>query len=210
MLDLAQFESLDDAVAKVEPGDRYLNIGKLAIPISKGLPLTMPLLFWFSMISRSQGLHSAVAREIAQSNPHAVFPLVRAFTESVVLVIYVNDHPAYVDALTSRPKDQPKGGPRRKSTQALINYASAHAPGMKLVYAELSEATHFGSTAMWAAHSIEGEQEGSMTTSWSSYPRWRSEDQGLIASAQMLELANAMEHYLREFFDRHVRPLADE
>src|SRR5690242_5995602 len=40
MLDLAQFGSLDDAVKKVEPGDRYVEIGKLAIPISKDLPLT--------------------------------------------------------------------------------------------------------------------------------------------------------------------------
>jgi hypothetical protein len=207
MLDLAQFDSFDDAIAKIAPGDRYLEIGKLVVPISSALPLTLATLFWFSMITRSEGLHSAVAREIAESNPHAVFPLLRAFSESVVLAIYVNDHPAYVNALTSRPKEQPKGAPARKSIQALISYASSHAPGMKLVYSELSEATHFGSTAMWAAHSIEGDEE-SMTTSWTSYPRWRSEDQALIACAQILELAEAMDYYLREFFERHVEPLA--
>jgi hypothetical protein len=111
----------------------------------------------------------------------------------------------YIDALTSRPKEQKPGAPGRKSMQALINYASSHASGMKLVYAELSEATHFGSTAMWMAHSIDNDGEAG-AFSWTSYPRWKSEDQALIACAQILELTQAMDYYLREFFERHVKP----
>src|SRR5438876_6683298 len=207
MLDLSQFASLDEAMTRVEPGDRYLEVGKVLMPLGEGMPMTLATFFWFSMITRSEGLHGAIAREIREGNPHAVFPLIRAFAEAVVLVIYVIDHPKYVDVLSARPSELPKGGPKRKSIQALISYASRHATGMKDIYAELSEATHFGAIAMWASLTIEGEDESGMHTIWPSYPRWRSEDQALIACAQTLELADAMEFLLRRFCDQHVLPL---
>ncbi|HEY8775029.1 MAG TPA: hypothetical protein VIM33_00970 [Gaiellaceae bacterium] len=146
MLDLSQFASCDDAFEKVEPGDRYLKIAMLQMPVGpdERMPITLTSMFWTSMINRSEGLHQAISREIRQGNPHAVYPLIRALAESVVLVIYVMDHPEYVPVLTTRPKELPSGSPKRKSPQALISYASSHAPGMKEVYAELSEATHFG------------------------------------------------------------------
>jgi hypothetical protein len=168
--------------------------------------MTMPILFWFSMITRAQSLHEAIVREIRAQNPHAAFPLIRAFAESVVLVIYVLDDPKYVDLLTSRPSELPKNGPKRKSIQALIQYASKHAPGMKAVYAELSEATHFGAVAMWASQTIEGEDADGYRSSWSSAPRWRNDEQAMLACAQVLELAEAMEYYMRRFAERHVLP----
>jgi hypothetical protein len=210
MVDLSQFESLDDAMHKVEPGDRYVEVGKLAIPLPEGgMPLTLAFYFWFSMIARCEGLHRATASEIRSGNPHAVFPLIRGLAEAVVLVIYVLDHPEYVQTLTTPARDLPRDGPKRKSIQALINYASEHAPGMKLLYAELSEATHFGSTAMWASTVIEGESEKALETSWASYPRWRDKKQALIACAQTLELSDALVYYLTAFFARHVLPLKD-
>lgn len=46
MLDLSQFASLDEAVAKVEPGDRYLEVGKLLMPLDGGgMPMTLTTLF---------------------------------------------------------------------------------------------------------------------------------------------------------------------
>jgi hypothetical protein len=210
-LDLTQFASLDEAMENAEPGDRYLDIGKQLLPFSPGeMPMNYTTLFWFSMITRSQALHGAIAREIRMSNPYAVFPLTRAFVEAVVLVIYVNDHPAYVDLLTSRPRDLPKDGPKRKSIQALISYASQHAPGLKNVYAELSEATHFGAIAMWTPHAIANEDENSMKTTWTHYPRWRSDEEALIACAQILELANAMEVLLGQFYTRHIQPMRQQ
>jgi hypothetical protein len=206
-LDLTQFASLEDAITKVEPGDRYLEVGKLLMPLGDGMPMTLGTMFWFSMITRSEGLQQAVAREIRASNPHAVFPLIRALAESVVLLIYVIDHPRYIDVLTARASELPKNGPKRKSIQALIHYASTHVPGMKSVYAELSEASHFGAVAMWAAHTVEGDDESGYRTSWTSYPRWRDDEQAMVACAQTLELAEAMERFLRQFAVAHVLPL---
>ena len=204
-LDLAQFKSLEDAFLKVEPGQRYLDVGKALLPHAERLPLTLPVLFWFSMVTRAQGLHDAIAREIANANPHAVFPLIRAYVESVLHVIYVADHPEYVAALIDRPRNSTGGQPKRKSIQALIAYARTHAPGMKDVYAKLSEATHFGSIAMWAP--MTPEEDGHF--SWASSPRWRSDEQALIACAQTLELADAMTYLLRRFAERHVLPSRD-
>ncbi|MGA8186201.1 MAG: hypothetical protein WB819_21435, partial [Terriglobia bacterium] len=123
-LDLSVFDSLDDALAQIDPADRYLNVAKLMMPLGEsGMPSTYASMFCLSTITRSEGLHSAIAREINQRNPYAVFPLLRAFVEAVVLVIYVNDRPDYVKVLSARPRELPKDGPKRKSIQALISYA---------------------------------------------------------------------------------------
>lgn len=192
MLNLEQFASWEDALSKVDPGSRYADLMiELAPPA--GVDLSFLSLFFFSILSRVTGLHAAIYREIRESNSHAVFPLMRAFAEAVVLVIYVIDHPQYVSALIQRPREAATGTPKRKSLQALINYASKEAPGFKAVYSELSEFTHFGATAMWASHELGSDLT---TWTWSSGPRWRG-NQGFVACAQLIELADATERYLR-------------
>jgi len=208
-VDISQFDSVEDALEKVEPKSRYVEIGAMLLPLEDGMPSTLQSLFWMSMITRSEGLHQAIARECKSANPFAVFPLIRALAEAVVLVFYVNDHPKYVRTLIVPERSLPKEGPKRKSIKALISYASAHAPGMEAVYRELSEVTHFGSTAMWGPHKPEGRGEEGLRTSWSSEPRWRSDEEVLIACAMALEIADAMEAVLRAFTRRHVLPLRD-
>src|SRR4051812_17067858 len=44
-LDLEQFSSLEDALAKVKPGDRYLDVGAMLRPLEEGMPLTLPVMF---------------------------------------------------------------------------------------------------------------------------------------------------------------------
>jgi hypothetical protein len=78
---------------------------------------------------------------------------------------------------------------------------------MKAVYAELSEATHFGAVAMGIPRDPDEDSSGAQT-SWASYPRWRTEEQALVARAQTLKLADAMESLLTEFCKRHVLPTA--
>ena len=212
-LDLAQFISVDDAVSKIEPGDRYVDIGRRLNLIGQtgAIDRHMLVFFWLSMLSRSEGLHQAIAREVKQSNPVAVFPLIRAFAEAVVLVMYVEDHPDYIEALTRRPSERNIHARKRKSIQSLIAAVSDQAPGMKAVYSELSEITHFGAIAMWTAHSADEVlgADGSpiLKTTWTSSPRWRSDEQALIACAQTLELADAMVAALSRFARRHVVPL---
>jgi hypothetical protein len=126
------------------------------------------------------------------------------------MMIYVHDHPQYIERLTSRERDRPQGSPHRKSIQALINYASKQAPGLKDLYADLSEATHVGSVAMWVSHRIEDADEDTLKTSWSSEPHWRDEEQALVACAHTLELADVMETLLHNFAGKHLLPLAQK
>jgi hypothetical protein len=209
LLNLDQFDSVEDAYEKVEPGGIYLEAGREVRETGLSFDFTIAAAFWFSMLARSQGLHSAIAREIRANNPHAVFPLIRAFTETVVILMYVVDHPDYISVLTSRARELPKDGPKRKSMQALISYASRQAPGLKAVYAELSEATHVGAIAIWASHSIDEREDGSARLSWTSDPRWRSNKQLFIACAQTLELAATATTLLHNFAGRHVLKLAE-
>jgi hypothetical protein len=90
--------------------------------------------------------------------------------------------------------------------QKLISYASKQVSGMKDVYADLSEATHFGSIAMWASYAVAraGEEGAPTSWSWSSAPRWKNEESPLIACAQTIELADAMELLLRRFAMTHI------
>lgn len=204
LLDLDQFDSVEDARAKVEPGDIYLDAGREVRETGISFDFTTAAAFWFSMLARCQGLHSAIARETRANNPHAVFPLIRAFTETVVMLMYVVDHPDYIAVLTRRASELPKDGPKRKSIQALISYASRQAPGLKSVYAELSEATHVGSIAIWAPHSIDKREDGSAHLLWTSSPRWKSDEQLFIACAQTLELADTAATLLHNFAGRHI------
>jgi hypothetical protein len=208
MLELGQFASLEDALVKVEPGERDLDLGRELMAVATEFEPNAITMFWFSMVARGQALHSAIAREAREANPHAVFPLIRALTEAVIMMAYTIDHPAYIDVINIPARELPKDGPKRKSIQALINYASKQAPGLKHVYAELSEATHVGSFALWASHRIVSKDEDSLHVAWTSEPTWRSEEQALIACAQTLELAEALTTYLHNFAGRHVLPHA--
>lgn len=207
-VDVGQFSTLDDALEKINPGSRYVDIAALLMPLGpNGMPSNLLVMFWMSMITRGESLHQAISRETEQSNPHAVFPLIRAFAEAVVLVMYTLDHPEYVSAVVVTPGQLPKGSPKRKSIKALIDYTLKHFPGMALLYAELSEATHFGAAAMWTSLRMEDREE--RRWSWSSGPQWRNDEQCLVACAQTLELAGAMDSALRQFAERHVLHLRE-
>lgn len=88
LLDLSEFASLEDALAKTEPGERYGNVAALLIPVATGMPMTLTTMCWQSAITRVEELQQAIVRETRAGNPHAVFPLVRAFAETVVLLVH--------------------------------------------------------------------------------------------------------------------------
>jgi hypothetical protein len=162
-------------------------------------------LFCMSVLSRAQGLHDAILREIKHSNPHAVFPLMRAYAELATLMLYVVEHPNYIQALMDHPRDLPAHGPHPKSMQAIIDATSHRMPGTKSAYTELSQFTHFGHKAFWSPHTLKGDR-----FSWQSAPRWKQERDALIACAWALELSEAMFHTLRDYGRKHLDSEAPE
>jgi hypothetical protein len=204
LLDIGRFSSLEDAMSHVDDAGKCYREVAIDV-IGSGAPITVLSLFFMSALTRSQGLHDAIAREIRHTNPHAVFPLMRAYSETSMMILYVKDHPGYVNAIMDRPKGS--AGPRRKSQQAIVSYALSRFKGMKDVYGELTEFGHFGSLAMWQSITPNDEDDPKRI-SWTSYPRWRDERTALIACAQALEMSEATEHLLREFA-RKLLPRAD-
>jgi hypothetical protein len=78
------------------------------------------------------------------------------------------------------------------SIQRIIAALSPQAAGLKQVYAELSEATHVGSVAMWTAWNAEtGEAGGTGKVTYTTYPRWKRPSDALLACGYVLELAQA-------------------
>jgi len=201
-VDLAQFKSVQDAIEQVTAAADYDTLAKHFLA-RKGLDGTaLPVIFFSAMVNRCNSLHAAIAREMKVQNPHAVFPLIRAYSEGAALLIYVYDHVDYIEALVDRPREQRRKAPARLKVGKLVAYAVSHAAlGFKDAYDELTDFTHFGSTAMWAPFVL-SDDGGSF--SWTSYPRWKSDEQAMIAAALTLELSDATHTLLAKFGRRYL------
>jgi hypothetical protein len=181
LLDLRGFQNSEEALALAAQGcpEGYTNVAK------KHMQRAFSLLF-ASFVSRMRGLHEGVVREIAANNPHAALPLMRAWVETITIALYVLRRPGYAEYLLHGPGNNRPG---KKSFEAMFHAVREDAAQLKLVYAQLSDYSHFGSLAVWNAHSIEGEEE--RTISWTDAPRWRDETHFQAACAQAHELAVA-------------------
>jgi hypothetical protein len=195
--DVEQFATVEDAVASVQRERAFDDVAGpiLQSYVDRQGEWTELLGFFQSAVTRARGLREAIVREIAQGNPHAVFTLLRQFAETIAVVFYVADHPRYVHAISTRPRDHKAGTPRRKSAQALADYMDKHhSQQFKVVYGELCEGTHFGSSAMWIAHSLVADDETQILhASWSSAPCWHRDRDAKLACAWTLELTGGME-----------------
>jgi hypothetical protein len=203
-VDLAQFESVDDAIEKVAAAGDYNEVAKHFLSQEGIDPIALPVLFFSSMVNRCNSLHAAIAREMRAENPHAVFPLIRAYSEGSALLIYVYDHVGYIPALIDDSKERQRGTPARLKVGKLVAYAVKHAPGFKHAYDELTDFTHFGSTAMWSPFVLSDGDGDSLSFTWTSYPRWRNDEQALIAAALTLEVSDATHALLGNFGNRYL------
>lgn len=204
LLDLDRFASREDALRQIhrERGFDDVVFEPLQVALARnGGGISMLGMFTLSSIARVRGLHEGIVREIGADNPHAVFPLLRAFAEALLLIAYVADHPEYVEAAVQDPRDDTADTPKRKTFQGLINHMdSNYSSQFKHVYAELSDLAHFGSRAVWNAWQPVDEETRSAT--WTSTPRWRDQRDLYIACASLLELSAEMEIVLKRLVDR--------
>jgi hypothetical protein len=196
-LDLEQFSDLGDALDQLADSRVYEDVLKAAF----GRPhrYTLLTIFAQSACTRFRGLHEGIVRELVASNPQAVFPLNRAFAETVLTIAYAHDHPEYVERIMKRRGEQPREL-KRPQIKALIDHITPDAPGFVHVYDELCEITHFGSVALWQPHVLEDER----TVQWRSEPRWKNERESLVACAQLKEMSGAAETYLHNFAWRYI------
>jgi hypothetical protein len=184
MLDLSEFQDPKNAMALASQGcpEGYTNVATKHM-MDQEWVTTWYMLFG-SFVSRMRGLHEGVVREIGHGDPHSVFPLIRAWMETITIGLYVLRNPSYAQFLLYGPGD---GGPGRKSFEAMFSMVREDASQLKLVYRELWDYSHFGSRGVWSAHSVTDKAE--RLVSWTDAPRWHSEKERQIACAQAHELA---------------------
>lgn len=192
-MDLSAFTDADASLALAVRGcpKVYTSIAKRHM-VGR-VHLTPAMMLFGSFVSRMRGLHEGILGEIQSSNPHAVFPLLRAWAEVVALAIYVTKKPAYMEALMVDPRE---GGPGRKSFAAIFDAIKDEAGNMKAVYAQLSDYSHFGSLGVWNAHSIDPEDD--RIVRWTDAPQWRNDNHLKVACGLTRELAIAGQHYLNQ------------
>ncbi|MDQ2852901.1 MAG: hypothetical protein M3Y49_19615 [Actinomycetota bacterium] len=191
LLDLSGYQDREAALALAAFGcpTEYTALAKKHL--AGQADITTGYMLFCSFVSRMRGLHEGVIREIAHNNPHAAFPLTRAWVEAIAIGLYLLRKPGYVEQILHGPGDN---RPARKSFESMFHAVREDAAQLKLVYRELSDYSHFGTLGVWSAHSIESEQNGTFT--WTDAPRWKSETESQIACAQANELAVAGLHTL--------------
>ena len=123
MLDLSQFASLEDALVKVEPGDRYRDLGRELMAVATEFEPNAIMMFWFSMVARGQALHSAIAREAREENPSRRFPACPAPSVSVRLAAGRRRDSVIGSGLMVL---QPRGAPARCDSQTLTQDRNTH------------------------------------------------------------------------------------
>lgn len=201
MLNLSQFASLDDAIEKCAAASRrYEEAVTTAGGLAEGAQLTHRTMFLMSAVARSRGLHEGVVSELRNSNPHAVFPLMRSLAETALMLDYVIAYPDYVVTFSDI---DPGYSEKRVSIGKLLKHSEKRFAQMRGVYAQLCDVTHFGSIAFWWAFSIKPDAD-KRTLQWRSSPVWRDEGQALIACGQLMELSEIIPVLLGELIGRHV------
>ena len=207
------FESVDAAVAAAELA--ATGFGALLVKSLRagGVNIYEPSLFVTSAITRATGLHQGVVTAIRDNNPHAAFPLLRAYIELVATVAYAVENPRYYRALMRSPRNRVAGDPKRQTMQALMHVAAKRFPGIRAPYAELCEIGHFGDKAYWmpfiytpAEGRAPGEPLGRLSAT--NAPRWRDAQRDpLITCAYLIEFGEAFVECIEHIITRQLAPL---
>ena len=200
-LDISRYLSKDDGLRAVdEVGDSLAEVGRMIVSTTAE-GVTFLHAFAISASVRATGLHRAIRSAIADNNPHAVFPLLRSYVETAMVICYLTDRPSEVRSFLGLPESDPASR-LRPSSQKLIDHAARRYSGIKALWAELSDLTHLGSPAVWMPWVIEDEQQ--RLTTIASFPRWRRPQEALIACGEAVEIGDVVVQELNRLREAHL------
>src|ERR1700733_15991175 len=148
LLDLSQFESLDHAKALIQRHNGFDDTVRenLVLASEGSESFNSDFAFVLSSISRARALHEAIVREIRCDNPQVVFTLMRVFAETLALIRYTADHPAYFDTVVLDPREVKSPLLKVATTQKLVQHMDKHyATHFHAIHAQLCDMSHFGS-----------------------------------------------------------------
>jgi hypothetical protein len=205
-VDLSRFASVEDAVEKARASFAgFVPLAKRIIAVDRG-GLQFPAIFMLSALARATGLCLGVLDAVKAENPHAAFPLLRSYSDVVLVVLYVRIRPSYLVTAVRGPRNLPAGAPGRKGSQAMINAVGKVAPGFKAAWSELSDMTHFGSLAIWNSWQLKPGPTKLGTVSFGTNPRWRRPSDPLLACGWLIELSDALGETLDSMLDEWSPP----
>lgn len=205
-LDMSAVSTVEDGLAVAERYERaFHDLARDALgpPEIDDRPFLENHLALYGFLNRAVSLHRGIIDCIRAENPHAVFTLMRAYLELLVLVHYVNRHPEYVEALQRPPAELPPGV-RRRSSQALFAVAAREMPGVRRVYRSLNEMAHYGSDAFWTPFHLVDAEEGHIR--FGTPPHWHIDKDARTAVAMLLENDAAVLKELVVFTQQHIVP----
>lgn len=196
-LDLSGFVDPDEAVRRACAGlAEYTGTARELIGATGAMRVAHMAFMGF--VARARGLHEAIAREIKNENPHAVFILIRGMAELATLLLYTNKYPNYIETVVGIGSTKFK----RKSYLAMFDALRERAPGLKAVYAELSDYSHMGPGGI--ANAVTPVDDECRSIAWTDIPHWRSANDFRVACALTEEVVEMVLEGLREFGRVHI------
>ena len=195
-VDTSQFASLSDALQSTHPRSTYND---LASECFSNTPeeAEIPQLVLQSMLVRMNGLHQGIHRELSLDNPFGVWPLMRAFFELDVAMLYVSRYPRLITAFTVGLSAKKRRDIPLPSMQKILFEVRDEIEAGAEAYRELCDMAHTGSLATWSAFNVMRDDDDTLNLSWSSQPRFR-EGQALIAAAQLKQLSESTIYIFHE------------
>lgn len=153
-----------------------------------------------ALTERAQAFHIGSVDQIEAENPLAAMTLIRSYAENAAAVIRVTEHPDDLSKLYI-------GAHRDKfAVGRLISNATKRAPGLKALYAHLSDAAHPAGAGSF--HSLQVVDQTSRDVTWTSHPRFRNAEDPLWMLMWTLELCEIHTRLLPRLFE-FVQPSGD-
>jgi hypothetical protein len=201
LLDVSRFTDRQVAI-KIATSDfreRYIQVSR-SYPPNLGWT-NQHVLFRF-LISRFVGTHEAILREIEFNNPHAVFPLLRAYFEAMCVLLISVEKPEYPHHLLNL--DSPEDGPSNKFTE-IFKILEPKYLGLMNIYNQLSKISHPQELAAINVFMREFLSDGSLTVKWSERPYWQREEDLYLVCAHLEEFALLALSELDEYGRKYLK-----
>lgn len=162
-------------------------------------------IFVASAAARALGLHAGIVRETGWDNPHAVFAMLRAYVDLVLLTMEVARHPGYAEVVAHDPATSAIGR-RRKSPQKLVAAALSEVPDMKEAWDLLSEmGGHFGHAA-FATPMVVEDLADSWRVTVKTGPGWKDPEMKVASLRHTSHLSTLIAQKFREIVRAEAEP----
>jgi hypothetical protein len=150
------------------------------------------------MSSRALGMHDGAVNALESDNPFATYTLLRSYAENAASLIYAIEKPNQLHRILGL------GSSRPIKIGTITNYAeqgSKRFGSFRDVYGDLSEFAHPMSRSIFAA--LAPTEDG---FHWQLDPKFKYDNDFVVACSLVVEMAEANSHLLREYADAQGWP----